>query len=247
MFSQELQLLLNANTPKTPRYAVGPREEVCRIATPQQVTNPNFASPSAATIPGSLPNLVPEIDSDAEVPGVDIPSPGVSMKGADIPSEEVSGEITPTELETSPTTAPPSVSKGAGAEALQAANLGDGNGQGGKRPQAAVTNVDGSVALQPQTRPRDELDGLDEMDAFDGDDDDIPDLSDALAPKPVLGQHTLSPEAVRSRCRRIFQKRSDGSKKVSDEIWNDWHSRGAKKQVLENIFAQCGYDVVPCC
>lgn len=46
--------------------------------------------------------------------------------------------------------------------------------------------------------------------------------------KQPQGQRTLSAEAIRSRANRIFSKRADGSKKVSDEIWNDWKSKGPK-------------------
>lgn len=70
----------------------------------------------------------------------------------------------------------------------------------------------------------------------------IPDVRDKAAPRFKPGQHTLSAEAIRSRSNRIFSKRADGSKKVSDEIWNDWKSKGPKKQLLEDIFRRCGYD-----
>lgn len=99
---------------------------------------------------------------------------------------------------------------------------------------SAEKNVDGTITTQPVAEPL--IDGL-ELNW-----DDIPDLTDALAPKPVLGQQHLTPEAIRSRSRRIFTKRGDGTKKVSDEIWNDWHSKGSKKKLLEDIFKQCGYD-----
>ena len=79
-----------------------------------------------------------------------------------------------------------------------------------------------------------------------GDDDmDIPDISDDLAPKPILGAHTLSAAAIRSRTQRIFKKRADGTKKVSDAIWADWYSGGSKRKTLEDIFKRCGYDPDP--
>lgn len=93
-------------------------------------------------------------------------------------------------------------------------------------------NTDGSMGLQPTAA--EPFEGL----LWE----DIPDLNDDLAPKPILGQSHLSPEAIRSRSRRVFTKRGDGTKKVSEEIWNDWHSKGPKKQLLEDIFKQCGYD-----
>lgn len=75
---------------------------------------------------------------------------------------------------------------------------------------------------------------------------EIPDIQDALAPKFRVGEHHLSPEAIRSRARRIFTPRSDGSKKVSDEIWSDWRSKGSKRKLLEDIFKRCGYDPETC-
>ena len=74
---------------------------------------------------------------------------------------------------------------------------------------------------------------------------DIPDISDDLAPKPILGAPTLSAAAIRSRSKRIFQKRADGTKKVSDAIWADWHAGGSKRKTLEEIFKRCGYDPDP--
>ena len=80
----------------------------------------------------------------------------------------------------------------------------------------------------------------------DGNWDQIPDILDASAPKPKLGEHHLSAEAIRSRTKRIFTPRADGSRKVSDEIWNDWKAKGSRKKLLEDIFKRCGYDSEPC-
>ena len=104
-------------------------------------------------------------------------------------------------------------------------------GEGVKNTLGANPYEDGSMGLQPTAEP---FEGL----LWE----DIPDVNGALAPKPILGQAQISPEAVRSRSRRIFTKRGDGTKKVSEEIWNDWHSKGPKKKLLEDIFKQCGYD-----
>ena len=81
-----------------------------------------------------------------------------------------------------------------------------------------------------------------EAEPFEADWDEIPDISDALAPRFKTHEHHLTPEAIRSRSKRIFTKRADGSKKVSDEIWNDWKSKGNKRRLLEDIFKRCGYD-----
>ena len=102
----------------------------------------------------------------------------------------------------------------------------------------ATQNEDGTMSKQPfggnqvQHEPFGDEDDLDE----------IPDINDALAPRFKVHEHHLSPEAIRSRSKRIFTKRADGSKKVSDEIWNDWHAKGKSRRLLEDIFKQCGYD-----
>ena len=106
----------------------------------------------------------------------------------------------------------------------------------GYSPATPVSNDNGTVGKQPL---------IPEMPEHEHDDslwEDIPDMSDALAPKPQLGENSLSRDAIRSRAKRIFTPRADGSRKVSDEIWQDWHSKGPKKKLLEDIFRQCGYD-----
>ena len=78
------------------------------------------------------------------------------------------------------------------------------------------------------------------------DEDLVPDIQDLTAPRPKVGVHDLSQAAIRSRTQRIFRRRADGSKKVSEEVWADWFSKGKKKQVLEDIFKQVGYDPETC-
>ena len=69
----------------------------------------------------------------------------------------------------------------------------------------------------------------------------IPDIR-AGVPKPQLGAPTLSPEAIRSRAKRIFTPRANGQLKVSAEIYQEWHKKGSKeRRNLELIFKQCGY------
>ena len=70
----------------------------------------------------------------------------------------------------------------------------------------------------------------------------IPSLQDAKAPRPQLGMPTLSPEAIRSRSKRIFTPRANGSLKVSQAIYDEWHKKGQERKNLEMIFQQCGYD-----
>lgn len=104
---------------------------------------------------------------------------------------------------------------------------------------------DGSQTKQPLTEPA-LLHPAEPFHDLDKDYcDDIPEISDELAPKFQVGEPQLSPAAIKSRAKRIFTKRADGSKKVSDEIWCDWKSKGPKRKLLEEIFKQCGYDPDP--
>ena len=97
-------------------------------------------------------------------------------------------------------------------------------------------NSDGTQSIQPVGyQPEPLMDGL-------GLDDEIPDIRDAFAPSFRPSEHHLSDSAIRSRAKRIFTPRVDGSKKVSDEIWNDWKAGGSKRRLLQDIFKQCGYD-----
>lgn len=72
--------------------------------------------------------------------------------------------------------------------------------------------------------------------------DYIPSLDDQDAPRPELRSHTLSKNAIRCRSGRIFKRRADGSTKVSQEIFNEWHNGGEPRRALEQIFKACGYD-----
>ena len=76
---------------------------------------------------------------------------------------------------------------------------------------------------------------------------DVPDIADktAEASKPRLDQHTLTPAAIQSRTQRLFRLRANGEKKVSDEVWADWHAKGQRRKTLEIIFKRCGYDAAP--
>ena len=78
----------------------------------------------------------------------------------------------------------------------------------------------------------------------------VPMLDDKAAPRPAPGQHTLTKAAIEQRARRIFTLRTNGQKKVSEHVWNEWHKgKGSKERAnLESIFARCGYshDRGPC-
>ena len=73
-------------------------------------------------------------------------------------------------------------------------------------------------------------------------DTEIPDYCDTNAPKFEKHEHHLSENAIRCRARRIFTPRVDGSKKVSETVFKEWHSKGQPRKNLEQIFKQCGYD-----
>ncbi|CAE7439817.1 unnamed protein product [Symbiodinium sp. CCMP2592] len=70
----------------------------------------------------------------------------------------------------------------------------------------------------------------------------VPLTTDKAAPQPVLGKAQLSDQAIRMRSQRIFKRRANGSLKVTEEIWKEWHQRGSRRALLEEIFLQCGYD-----
>ena len=72
----------------------------------------------------------------------------------------------------------------------------------------------------------------------------VPDIREN-AYKPTLGQFQLSRQAIRMRSQRIFQRRKNGSLKVSETVFNEWHEKGARRAMLEQIFHQCGYDPAP--
>ena len=74
------------------------------------------------------------------------------------------------------------------------------------------------------------------------DDLDIPLLGDTSAPRDYVGEHSLTQNAIRCRTKRIFKRRADGSAKVAESIFQEWHAGGEGKKSLEAIFKQCGYD-----
>ena len=72
----------------------------------------------------------------------------------------------------------------------------------------------------------------------------VPLITDTKAPKPELGKAQLTDQAIRMRSQRIFKRRTNGTAKVSEEIWKEWHDRGSRRTMLEEIFLQVGYDPV---
>lgn len=116
---------------------------------------------------------------------------------------------------------------------------------------ATQTAVTPAVAATPVTPGGDGIDGKlaikksPSIAETEMDDENVPFADDQLAQKPNLYQHTLSPNAIRQRAQRIFKRRTDGSLKVSQTIFDEWHSKGKDRRMLEQIFKQCGYDVEP--
>ena len=82
----------------------------------------------------------------------------------------------------------------------------------------------------------------DVLEAEDFDGSLVRSVGDATAPKFDVGDHHLSPNAIKQRSKRIFTRRVDGSLKVSEKIYGEWKSKGPARKTLEQIFKQCGYD-----
>ena len=71
---------------------------------------------------------------------------------------------------------------------------------------------------------------------------EIPELDDLTAPRDCPGEHSLTANAIRCRTKRIFTRKADGSAKVAESIFAEWHAGGEGKKTLESIFKQCGYN-----
>lgn len=116
-------------------------------------------------------------------------------------------------------------------------------------PAKCVTPKSSATTAQQVEPPNEVASGGEEAEAEPAADLDlaaIPALGDPHAPKPKLGQHTLSKNAIRCRTNRIFKRKSDGSAKVSEEIFKEWHQGGEPRKTLEAIFMQVRYDVESC-
>ena len=121
-------------------------------------------------------------------------------------------------------------------------SLGDSSSQAGGTPTSSRADgtpesrisADGTKKEQPVIPP--------EAEPFESPEDEIPDIRDTLAPRYAVGEHHLTDAAIRGRARRIFEKRADGSKKVSEQIWAEWKGKGPARKLLEDIFKRVGYD-----
>lgn len=69
----------------------------------------------------------------------------------------------------------------------------------------------------------------------------MPDIGDTTAPVPKKGVLRLSPDAIRSRLRRVFTPNVNGTCKVSAEIVNQWKSKKGR-QSLQQLFQTVGFD-----
>ena len=126
-------------------------------------------------------------------------------------------------------------------------------GEGDESDEGEHDKDDKSVAVPEATRVPPVQSQPPEEQASHRDDDqesledwDIPSVDDVEAPRPQVGQHTLTPNAIRQRAKRIFTKRVDGSMKVSETIFQEWKSKGAARKNLETIFRSVGYDPDSC-
>lgn len=110
----------------------------------------------------------------------------------------------------------------------------------GELPNDDVERISSDTGLTP-TEPEETPDEFN-MEIPGLDSQDIPAYGDQNAPQFDKEEHHLSDNAIRCRARRIFTPRVDGSKKVSDTIYQEWHSKGKAKKDLQQIFKRCGYD-----
>ena len=123
------------------------------------------------------------------------------------------------------------------------------------QPQSVVGSTEpvpqqsqGSARPEPEAEAQKEVEAHSDVEDATGGDSvldiaSIPKLGDPTAPAPKVGQHTLSRNAIRCRTNRIFKRKSDGTAKVSEAIFQEWHQGGEPRRSLEEIFKQVGYDV----
>jgi len=194
---------------------------------PPVVTKPNYDSFDDDDLDGSS-------DSDLEIIGTDIPAQPLAWgqtSGSLIATKEESDVDTPSIKEASDVDTPPITS------------VGQTDGKGvvakenaiaktvGKGPEANTGHASGFYG-HPFEAPE----------PFDG----IFLVGDQKAPAPKVGEHDLSPAAIRQRATRIFTPRVDGTLKVSEVIYREWKGKGKEKKLLEQIFRQCGYSPESC-
>ena len=188
----------------------------------EQPAEPTPAEPTPAE-PAALPNSTVEPPPAADL------GPGNASSGT--PSEEASpggpnvnpGDTVPVAPEN------PSQTKPSGDVAVETVN--DSEADGPPSGSEDAVSLKSAVVSLPDGTMIDLK--------------DVPDIKDAKATRPVVGVHHLSANAIRCRTRRIFTRKVDGSAKVSEAIFQEWHAAGKPKKNLEEIFKQCGYDTEP--
>ena len=227
--SQELEALVKQGGPPPSEAS---RPSVKGIPSPQQ----SLPASASAEVPAAFPETQHDSDTDEEF---------ITKSN----KEQVSNVYAPQGLvppqqpgpKPSPTSAPQVARVPVLSKSEKAADMVEPdrlpNPDSPNASPRSVSNADGTLQSYPGNHTEAEP-----FKSTEADWDEIPDIRDALAPRFKTHEHHLTPEAIRSRSKRIFTKRADGSKKVSDEIWNDWKSKGSKRRLLEDIFKRCGYD-----
>ena len=187
---------------------------------PPVVTKPNYDCCGDDGSDGSS-------DSDFEIIGMDIPAKPLAWGQA-------SGSLIATEEESDVDT-PPITS-------VEPVGQPDGKGIVAKEKPSAKTAEKGPA--EANTGRASEFYGhpFEAPEPFDG----VLSIHDQNAPIPKVGEHDLSPAAIRQRATRIFTPRVDGTLKVSEVIYREWKGKGKERKLLEQIFRQCGYSPESC-
>ena len=173
-------------------------------------------------------------DSDLEIIGMDIPAKPLEWghtSGALIATKEESDVDVPPIKEASDTDTTPITPLGAT----------DGKGIVATEQHIAKTVEKGPAEANTGRASGFYGHPFETPEPFDG----VFSVGDEKAPKPKVGEHDLSPAAIRQRATRIFTPRVDGTLKVSEVIYREWKGRGKERKLLEQIFRQCGYSPEP--
>ena len=184
-------------------------------------------------------------DSDDEGGDVDITWSGAdnSQDGMDIPVPTEPSSFPDTQVMLSPPKATPlseqPVTPRPVSTPARAPKRLPGDGEA-KQP-SPVQQLSSSKLATPMSG-RKKKTPLKSKQAVPDDELDIPDMNDPTALKPVVGEPQLSHKAIEMRSQRMFKRRANGSLKVSEVVFKEWHEKGARRTLLETIFRQVGYD-----
>ena len=175
-------------------------------------------------------------EDDVSIVGVDIAGPSPSNLGVPIPAMAVPCETTtPTKPKSYEVASPPGSTQRVHTPTPCRSRA---PGPGNDEEPVASPGTGRLKRKRPTPTPKKPPAPVDD-DALD-----MPDVKDTSAKRPQVGKPTLSPAAIRMRSQRIFQRRANGSLKVSETIYTEWKEKGARRTMLESIFQQCGYDPV---